>query len=137
MANKNFQAYLDRNRKLRKKAARRAKRKRLVAQKQNKKERDRFKAIVADLSAQLTEDSEPIPPDTEVIDERLGTENADPRFKGRRAFGMLNTSGRASYLTTGTMLGTTGAGLAESPISNYSKITGERAKAIRRGLITA
>ena len=101
MPSQQWVQYLERQRKSRKKAARIANNKRDQVNRKRKRERKRFRAFREDMDELLAQNSEPIPPDTEVIDERTSSANRDPRLRRNRAFGMLSTMGRSSYLGGG------------------------------------
>ena len=75
-----------------------AKRKRERISKQLKNERQTLAAVTKQMNDYIAENTEPVPPDTEVIDERTSSANRDPRLRRNRAFGMISTMGRSSYL---------------------------------------
>lgn len=90
-----------RQRRSRLKAVRREKNKRKTLRKKMKRERRAFAAFQQDMNKFIAENTEPVPPETEVIDERTSNANRDPRLRRQRAFGMLSTMGRSSYLGGG------------------------------------
>ena len=92
---------MEKQRRSRLKAQRRAKNKRKQVSRKMKRERKRFRAIQAQMNNYIAENTEPIPPETDVIDERTSNANRDPRLRRQRAFGMISTMGRSSYLGGG------------------------------------
>jgi hypothetical protein len=98
MAGEAFYQLLRNNRRRRKKARRKAAQKRDRWSDIRKKEKERYRALRGKYTQFIEDNLEPIPAETEIIDERTGSNQTDPRKRNRTRFGVLQTMPRGGYL---------------------------------------
>lgn len=98
---------------------------------QIRRERRAFLAQQEELDRLIEEKAEPIPPDTEIIDERQDTENRASRFRRSRRMGVGASMNKNSYLSGGS--GDYGAAFIPRMTGNQNKLArarGERGHVI-------